>query len=151
VNLAKATGISNATTSIVVSFDRKWYEPLCQGRIRAVVRKRGPKKMVPECIYAYINSPISAVVARFPIRKFEWRSNTDARLCSDSTLNSQELKAYTSGETFAVFYVGKPEFAQPKLPLGELVSKLGFVPPQSFFVLSNSGKTQIDAWGNFAP
>jgi predicted transcriptional regulator len=150
MNLAKATDLKNATSSIVVSFDRTWYELLCQGRVRAVIRKRGPKKMVPECIYAYINSPISAVVARLPIRKFEWRDDADARLCAESTLNLQTLNAYTNGEIFAVFYVHKPELAQPKVPLSKLASKFGFVPPQSFFVLSKTGKAQLDALGHFA-
>jgi predicted transcriptional regulator len=149
INLAKATDATTATSSIVVSFDSRWYELLQRGKIRAVIRKRGPKKVKPECIYVYLNSPISAVVARLPIREFEWRNNVDAQLCQKTTLNLKEIRAYTGGERFAVYYVGKPELAQPKVPLNELASKLGFVPPQSFFILSNSGKEQLDSLGKF--
>jgi predicted transcriptional regulator len=147
MNLAKATDPRTATSSIVVSFDSRWYELLRKGKIRAVIRKRGPTKLRPEYIYAYVNSPISAFVARLPIRKFEWRNNVDARLCEETTLNLKEIKAYTGGKRFAVYYVGKPQLAQPNISLSELASKLGFVAPQSFFVLSSSGKEQLDSLG----
>jgi predicted transcriptional regulator len=149
MNLAKATDARTSTSSIVVSFDSRWYELLRQGKLRAIIRKRGPKKIKPECIYVYVNSPVSALVARLPIRKFEWRNSANARLCQETALKPEEITAYAGGEQFAVFYVGQPELAQPRVPLRELASKLGFVPPQSFFVVSSSGKEQLDALGNF--
>lgn len=149
INLAKATDAETSTPSIVVSFDSRWHELLRQGRVKAVIRKRGPKKIMPESMYAYVNSPISALVARFAIRKFEWRDNPDARLCRDCALNLQEISAYTRGERFAVFHLGKPELARPRVPLSELTLKLGFVPPQSFFVLSASGRDGLDALAKF--
>lgn len=149
MNLAKATDRKSSSSSIVVSFDRKWHRMLLDGEIRAVVRKRAPTKIKPEWIYVYVNAPISALVAKLPVKKFEWRDKVDASLCKKVRLRIDEIKAYTAGEKFGTFHVGKPVSARPKVVLTKLSSKLGFVPPQSFFVLSVSGKKRLDALGHF--
>ena len=149
MNLAKATDAKTRTSSIVVSFDSKWHTLLLEGKIHAIVRKRGPKKIKPEWIYVYVNSPISALVAKMPIRRFEWRQGFDARLCKDAALPPDEMMSYTGAEKYATFHVGKPRLASPRISLRELASKLHFTPPQSFFVVSVSGKQALDRLGNF--
>lgn len=149
MNLAKATSAGTSTSSIVVSFDQKWHRLLVDGKIRAIVRKRGPTKIRPEWIYVYVNQPISALVAKIPVRQFQWRQGFDSHLCEEAALRPNEMKFYIGDERYAAYHVGAPILARPQISLRELNSKLGFTPPQSFFVISVSGKEQLDNLGNF--
>ena len=149
MNLAKATDAHTSTSSIVVSFDSKWHKLLLDGKIRAFVRRRGPTKFVPEWVYAYINSPVSALVAKLPVTHFEWRRGFDAKLCDDAALQPQEMRFYTGDANYAAFRVGSPCFARPQISLKELQATFGFVPPQSFFIVSIDGRRRLDSLGSF--
>ena len=150
MNLAKATDPSEATDSIVISFDSRWFEPITTGKVKAVFRRRGPTKMVPKFIYVYTNSPICALIARMNVTHYEWVSDPNAELCEKALLSVKEAAIYAdTSPQLAVYHVGLLTIANPQLPLSLLNERLGFKPPQSFFHLSSQGKIMIDKLAAF--
>jgi predicted transcriptional regulator len=144
MNLLKATTPTNSSSSLVISFNSRWQNPLLEGRISVVVRKRGPRAVTPDWIYVYINQPVSGIVARLPVNRFEWKGRMNPELCRQALLTRQELLVYSGDEPLAVFHVGAPIRSSSVVDLRTLSSRFGFFPPQSFFILSASGKQHID-------
>ncbi len=66
--VAKASDVEEQSDGIVVSFGSEWYQPLCQRKFRAVIRKRIPKTLKPAWLYFHVNAPVSAICARAQIR-----------------------------------------------------------------------------------
>ena len=153
MNKLKMTTVADSSNSLVVSFVPKWLEPLLNNTVSVVFRKRGPRNIVPECMYIYIGWPKSSLIGRARIHKLEWMPSQDAlTLAPKGQISSDELCRYAAGyESLAVFSIGAFEAAANRLTLGVLSSRFGFSPPQSFLVLSNQGQRQLDVAAGFQP
>ncbi len=131
---------------LVVSFDPKWEAPLCDGSVRAFIRKRFPSSFVPEFLYAYIKSPVSAIVLKAHIESIAPVSATQAiALRKELMLTKEEITRYCQGyERVGLFKVDSPKQLTPPLALAALRQNGSFFAPQSFFYLSSDGRAFID-------
>ena len=146
MNELKMTTSDNASSSIVVSFESKWEEPLRTQEVSVVFRKRGPRNFIPDFIYVYVGSPLSSLIGRLPVNNCEQLPVAKAlKLADAGAISSEALRSYSGDyESLYVFSVGDFEEVSNVLTYSELAHDFGFSPPQSFFVLSKSGKTTLD-------
>jgi predicted transcriptional regulator len=139
----------NSFQAIVVSFHHKWIQDLQQNQISVVFRKRGPRSFQPKWIYVYACAPISAIIGRLEIKKYDWLSVEEAlKLTIEGRIEKNELLSYAQDyESLAVFTVGA--FKSAKRPLSRIFlnGKYGFHPPQTFLRLSLDGQNEIDKLG----
>lgn len=151
MNQLKMTSPDDATKSIVVSFAAKWQEPLTHNDVTVVFRKRGPANFTPDFLYFYVGAPVSAVIGRAKITEFERLATDEAvRLADEGHINEKELRAYATGyDALVVFHLGRLQLAKTELSYSTLASSFGFSPPQSFFVLSKEGKSQLNKLAGF--
>jgi predicted transcriptional regulator len=151
MNELKMTSADDASRAILVSFASKWLDTLVRNEVAVVFRKRGPRHISPNWMYIYLAAPKSAVVGRARIHSLDWLPCEEAfALAADGKIDPDELRRYAVGyDSLAVFRIGQLEIAHPKLTFAELSSQFGFSPPQSFFVLSESGQRHLDKLAGF--
>lgn len=152
MNQLKMTNATDASESIVVSFEAKWDQPLRKNEVSVVFRKRGPRNFTPKYIYVYVGSPVCALTGRFAVEKCERLSTKDAVALADAgAIAADELERYARDyDHLYVFTVGDFESSKKELAYSDLSEKFGFSPPQSFFVLSKDGKSTVDKKAGFA-
>lgn len=150
--MLKSQNNNDASDSILVSFDAKWAEPLNEGSVSQVFRKRGPKSTSPNWVYVYAGTPIKAVIGRLPVMQLRQITIKESlALADEGALKRKELQEY-AGEysSLFVFTVGKFQPASSPTPFSKLKEDYGFAPPQSFLILSEEGKIALDALCGFA-
>ena len=149
--IAKAVDSKTQSDSIVVSFATDWHKPLLEGRFKAVIRKRIPKKLKPKWLYFHINSPVAAICGRAEIASFSELTIAQAKaISSDLSLSVSEIDAYVGdGTVIGCYKLGRIELAKPPLTLTTLADHMIYHAPQSFFVISSAAKTIIDKLAGF--
>ena len=150
--ILKSQNNQDASDSILVSFSAKWAEPISDGSVLQVFRKRGPKSTSPKWVYVYAGTPIKAIVGRLPVTQLRQITIEESlALADEGAIDRKELQEY-AGEysTMFVFSVGKFEPAYKLVPVSKLKVDYGFSPPQSFLILSEKGKIALDALCGFA-
>lgn len=152
MNQLKATTSDDASKAIVVSFDAKWGELLRHKPVTRVFRKRAPRHTAPRHIYVYIGAPVSALIGRCEISSLDWLPTADAlALSSEGAISQDDLRRYASDyETLAVYTVRPIEVCRSPLSFSLLHERFSFSPPQSFFVLSRTGKDELDDVAGFS-
>jgi predicted transcriptional regulator len=152
MNQLKATTNDEASEGIVVSFDAKWGEILQNTRVTRVFRKRAPRNVAPRFIYIYIAAPVSALIGRCDVSSLDWLPTKEAIAhSSDGAISEDELRRYPSEyDTLAVYTVGPIQVCRAPLSFSLLREQFAFSPPQSFFVLSQSGQKNLDGIAGFA-
>ena len=143
---AKATAPNEYSGAIVVSFDARWLDPITRCRLKAVLRKRVPRTLVPKWIYFYVNSPVNQIVGRARIKTVESIGLSAALLRSrDLCIGQDEIRAYlVESKSAGLYIIGRIELAKPAISLADLRKELMFYPPQSFLFLSPPAKNIID-------
>src|SRR6266542_1219392 len=137
--VAKASDVEEQSDGIVVSFGSEWYQPLCQRKFRAVIRKRIPKTLKPAWLYFHVNAPVSAICARAQIRAVrELKLDEAKKRAVDLALSTDEVNAYVAGDpTVGCYELGDIAIAKKEVTIAELTEHMVYHPPQSFFVLSH--------------
>ena len=146
MNELKMTGADDASDSIVLSFAGKWEKRLRSDKVKCVFRKRAPRKFTPKWIYVYLASPRSAIIGRCELISLDRISTPKAlAMVDEGSISEQELRAYAFGyETLYVYRIKPVQCFEKTLSWSTLNADYGFSAPQSFFVLSENGKTTVD-------
>jgi predicted transcriptional regulator len=147
---AKAVGQDEQSDAIVVSFAPHWQEPLLKG-VSVVIRKRFPKTVRPKWLYAYVNSPISAILGRAEIVSIDEISKAYAMgLQEELGMHAEDIAEYFGNlATIGCYRLGVMQPAVHPATLAKLSAKLIYYAPQSFFVLSHQGRNIIDGLAGF--
>ena len=143
---AKASRPGDRSVSIVVSFQSDWYESLTKLRFQTVIRKRGPTNCTPHWIYAYVNSPKSALCAKAEILTINnIPSGAVIEMASELDMSKEQILDYVGNyESVYVYRLGQIYFPKREPRLHEIRQHLIFHPPQSFFFLSQEGMGVLD-------
>lgn len=151
MNKLKAQTSDDASNAIVVSFDAKWGEILPAKAVTRVFRKRAPRNFVPTKIYVYINAPVSALIGRCEVSSLDWLPIKDAlALSTDGAISQDDLRKYAGTyDTMAVYTVGAIEACRSPVAYSLLHKQFSFSPPQTFFVLSKTGRAELDELAGF--
>lgn len=149
--VAKATSVEDQSDGIVVSFGVEWYQPLRDQKFKAVIRKRTPKTLKPSWLYFHVNAPVSAICARAPILAIRELKAAEAnKRAADLALSPADVVAYIGSDaTVGCYELGGISFASREITIAELTSRLVYHPPQSFFILSRTGKDVLDQLAGF--
>jgi predicted transcriptional regulator len=152
MNKLKSHTQSDAADAIVVSFEAKWGEILKATNVSRIFRKRAPRAIRPKYLYAYVGSPVSAVIGRLEVTALESiRSNDAIKLCPLGSISEKDLSRYSEGYDALHVYSVKPiQLCKSPISLNELQSEYSFSPPQSFLVLSVNGQAELDQKAGFA-
>lgn len=142
----KATGKSDASLSILVSFQSHWLEPLIENKISVVFRKRGPMHFIPDSIYIYVTNPVGAVIGRATINQYERLPVYQALKLADKGLITREELGFYAGVygKLAVYKIGNIAISNPFVKRDTLKEQFDFFPPQSFMILSKEGRDRLD-------
>lgn len=126
-------------------------DAICKRRIKGILRKRIPTTSQVRWLYAYMNSPISAVVGRAAIKRVLSVSLPEATLkAKELGLSSAEIREYfAKAERVGLYEINDIEIARPQLQLDSIRKELVFYPPQSFVFLSKAGKAIFDERAHF--
>jgi predicted transcriptional regulator len=153
VRLAAKAVNDELSIGIVVSFDARWLEPISEGHIRLVLRKRVPRSALPKWMYIYINNPASVLLGRAPIKKTLTMSRAEALKRQDElVLTNGEISDYLRGsDAIGAYELGRTEIARNPLRLNWLQENMAFHPPQSFFYLASAAQAFIDKHAGFLP
>jgi predicted transcriptional regulator len=145
-NALKWSDDDESSGSIVLAFDPKWRDPLLNREVEIVFRKRGPSRTQLGFLYAYIGTPICAIVGRAKVIKYQKMPVSEAiNLAGKGRIDPAELLRYAHRRTeLGVFRLGKFEPFNPPLGLKQLALEFGFAAPQNFFFLSARGKASLD-------
>jgi hypothetical protein len=149
---ATAKNESERSDAIVVSFNHNWYEKIKKGSFSAIIRKRVPMSTEPKWLYFHVNSPISAICARAPIRSIRRVSRQSAQAHA-GRLNMSELQVSDyigTQDTVGLYEIGPVELASKIIAASKLATVLRYYAPQSFFILSSIAKAMIDQMGGFS-
>lgn len=136
---------------IIVSFDARWEDAIQKGAVRVVFRKKCPSKYVPKYVYAYLASPLSAIIARLPVQRIERLRSEDAlQYAKEGAISEAELEEYcaTSEHVFLI-WVGLPFVARKPVTMQTLMTDYEFWPTPNFIALSDDGCGVIDRLGDF--
>jgi predicted transcriptional regulator len=147
---------ADSSRSIIVSFHSKWDAPLRSGKVSAIFRKAGPRKFTPDWLYAYLNAPVSAIVARIPVTDYRSVSIDDAlRLANEGMISEEELRDYAAPRyakpysSLVVYRVGAIEMAASPVTMQLLSSEYGFFASPNFIQLSESGVAILNRLAGF--
>ncbi len=142
---------TDRSRSIILSFHSKWYEAVQKGEFSVVFRKMGPIKFVPDLLYAYLTAPVSAIIARAEVTKYEHLPIEDALLLSrQGLLTKDEVRSYGLHYSHLfVFHLGQISISQSPVTMQHLVSNYDFWPSSTFIPLSGAGKETIDRLAGF--
>ena len=128
-----------------------------EGKLSVVFRKKGPTRFVPDWIYAYLTTPISAITVRAPVLSYQYLPLSQAlSLAKQGGIAEDELQSYAD-QPFSprylellVYSIGEIEVAKSPVTMQVLATKYGFWPSPSFIPLSTIGKATIDRLARFA-
>lgn len=136
----------DSSRSIIVAFRSLWYDPIQRGAFSVFFRKKAPLKFQPDLVYAYLTTPVSAIVAQLSISRCESQDVKQAAgLAKKSLLTQEEILAYAKQYTrLFVFTVDAIHLAKNPLTLQRLEAEYDFWPSSNFTPLSENGKTTID-------
>ena len=153
MNQLKASPSDPASDAILVSFHSKWRTPLESNRVTVFLRKRGPRSLVPKWAYVYLCTPACCVVGRVRIHSHRSIDAGEASaLTTETCLSVDEISRYLDGRgQVDAFFVGPLEVAPIPAALDWLRKTYGFHPPQSFLILSPSGRATLDLALNLTP
>ena len=145
MNLLRRNSAEEDSEAVVVSFAMKWLNSLKANDISVVFRKRGPTQILPKWIYAYVASPLSAMVGRTPVESCRRLPVKEClKLADAGKIAVSDLEEYADGYLELVVYrIG--EFVEAEMSYLDLSKTFGFKPPQSFFYLSLKGKLELDS------
>lgn len=102
--ILKSQNNNEASDSILVSFDAKWAEPLAEGSVSQVFKKRGPKSTPPSWVYVYAVTPIKAIVGRLPVMQLRQITIKESlALADEGAFKRKELQEY-AGEYSSLFF-----------------------------------------------
>lgn len=151
MNELKATAREDSSEAIVVSFDAKWSELLTSSTVTRIFRKRAPRSLAPRFIYIYVGAPVSALIGRCEVSSLDWLPTKDAlALSTEGAISEEDLRRYADNyESLAVYTVGPIQVCVSPLSFSILQKQYAFSPPQSFFVLSKTGKHNLDEVAGF--
>jgi predicted transcriptional regulator len=141
--------------SVIVSFSARWAVPMQQNGFSVVYRKHRPAKMETHWMYAYCSRPVSAIVARMPVKSVTDMSIDEAIALSDRSMHSrQEILNYTKSAfrdytSLVVYEIGAIEYSACPIPLRLLIEKYDYWPSSSFIPISDEGKRILDKLGQF--
>jgi predicted transcriptional regulator len=137
---------------IILSFDSKWLDAINASSFSCVLRKMGPQRFQPTCIYAYLAKPTSAIVARFPVTAYEKISVTSAiSLASNAMLTPEEISKYANNSSnLVVYHVGKITLAQKPIHFEHLKEAYQFWPSSNYIPLSPEGADELNKLGDFS-
>ena len=133
--------------AIILPFESRWHDPVINGEVKAVFRKKGPSsKASPGWAYAYFGSPLSAICAKCEISEILRLTVSDAlKYAKAGKLTEQELKHYAGdSEGLCVFRIGKVIVPKHAVGMAELFKRFGFRPTPSFVALSEDGIQLLD-------
>jgi len=140
-----------SSRAIILSFHSKWYESLRQKQFTVVFRKMGPKSFCPDVMYAYLTRPVSAIVAKIQVPRYEVLPIGEAAaLAPQGLLTEHELRDYgTTYSELVVFWIEDIRMASAPITMKKLVADFDFWPSSSFIPLSKSGQHTLDSLGHF--
>lgn len=149
--IAKAVKAEELAGAVVVSFDAQWMDIICARKIKSILRKRTPTTSQVQWLYAYVNSPISAVVARTAVKKVSSVSLSAAiSKARDLGLSASQIRSYfAKAQHVGLYEINDIEVAKTPLQLDSIRKELIFYPPQSFIFLSKVGKEILDVRAHF--
>lgn len=146
MNPLKATKPEEQSDAIILSFEERWEQSLVGNKISCVFRKRAPTKNDIKWMYVYVGSPRKAIIGKYEIKEIELL-NVDAAvdLAVLGGLTKSELLDYA--EDYSQIYLfSVQEFmkADKYADLDILKGKYKFTPPQSYLILSDFGKNELN-------
>lgn len=149
---AKALNKEDNSGAILVSFFAGWNGPIINRTLKAVIRKRIPKKQSCNLIYFYLNAPISKLMGRAVVISVGNVPIADVlKMENLLKLNSEEIISYVGeNKEIGLFRLKGIEIAKTPLDLKWLRNHMKFSPPQSFLFISNQAKGLIDKSCNFS-
>jgi len=148
---AKALKVDGQTGAVVVSFESGWLDSILTRQIKWVIRKKVPRTNPSALLYAYVNSPTSALVARARVSRTGTVSiNAALNHSKDLCLSASEIRNYFGdSREVGMYELSLIEVAKKSLSLNTLRELMIFHPPQSFFFLSKRAKLIIDRYLGF--
>lgn len=120
-----------------------------------VFRKHYPSRTQPRWIYAYCARPVSAIVARMPVKSVQHLPLDEAvKLCCRSMHTEDEIRKYAKSSyrdysKLVVYEVGTIEYASNPISFQSIADDFGFWPSSSFIPLSSEGKRTLDRLAGF--
>ena len=142
-----------SVAGLICSFDSHWREPIQEGLVKVVFRKKKLVRSIPEWLYAYMNSPVSSITARMRIAEASVMATSEAiDLAAEGDIPAESLRSYAGSyaELF-VFRVKDVEVAKVPISKSILASKYAFCPTPNFIHISERGVETLDALGQFEP
>ena len=148
---AKATTSDDQSDGIVVSFSSEWHQRLLDGKVRAVIRKRIPKTIEAKWLYFHVNSPVSAICGRARIQSvFEVSQSQACAISGDLMLTATDIANYFgTDKKVGCYKLMHTALAKQSLSTDAISKHLVYYPPQSFLILSRSGKAVLDKMAGF--
>lgn len=145
--------VSDQSDAIILTFNQKWNELLTSGRIDVVFRKQGPNDFKPQLIYAYVASPISAIVCRAQITTYQQFPIAQAvEFASRGCIDVEELLRYSgSNSKIITMELGQVFVAASPISCKILSSRYNYWPSSTFIPLSKYGVSVLDELGDFEP
>ncbi len=138
---------------VICSFDSRWQEQIHSGRVRVVFRKKRLVKSMPEWLYVYLATPVSAITARMRISEASVMTVSDALdLADEGDIPKKSLQKYADvSAVLFVISVRDVEIAKSPIPSSLLASLYAFWPSPNFIRISEAGVKTLDALGEFGP
>ena len=137
------------SNAIILTFGGDWHQPLVSGDIDVVFRKMGPRHFEPDLLFAYVAAPISAIVARVAITRYERLSLRDAeRLANRANLTPKELRSYAIGyDDVIVMELAPVVTTRHPITLDYLSKHYEFWPSSTYTPLSKAGVATLNKLG----
>ena len=133
-------------TSIVLSIDSKWVDPLASGRLLHLIRKRVPVLNPPRFVYLHAKSPVSAIVAKAELQQVTKVPVSEAvKLSGELGISANAIEKY-AGQSSQIGLLVFKHVAPAHVPgrLATLREQLEYHPPQSFSFVSDEAAAVID-------
>lgn len=150
---AKATTPTDLSDAIVVSFGAEWHPHLLAKDFSIVIRKRVPSDPLFKWLYFHINSPVGSICARAMIKRIFLATRKEAVSLSKSiNLPPSSIASYIGNQSHIGCYeLGAIQFPAAPLTRTQLMERMIYHPPQSFFIVSKNAKAAIDNMAKFTP
>jgi predicted transcriptional regulator len=137
--------------AIIQTFHSEWHDDLINKRISTVFRKLGPNRFTPTTMYAYVSSPISAIVARARIASFAYLDIEEAiAFCKQGRMREDDLRTYARGfPRLLVMHIRDVNVARRPITYATLSTDFAFFPSSTFIPIGRSGVSTMDRLGRF--
>jgi len=144
---------NDEVSGVICPFASSWHTEILDGNVKVVFRKKKLTTVIPEWLYVYISSPVSAITARLPINSAGAMSVDDAlKLTTEGCLSDEELRKYAGLKNdLFVIRVGEVQIATTPVSSSVLSEEYGYFPSPNFVRLSNIGVNTIDGLAGFYP